>query len=92
MTDDNTVLPTSGNLVIIGNGMVGHHLVKTLVEQGDASPWTIHVFAGENRPAYDRVHLSALRDTDFEQRSIAVDDHCFGCTAGQGSSCGGALS
>ncbi|WP_123632073.1 arsenosugar biosynthesis radical SAM (seleno)protein ArsS [Salinisphaera orenii] len=39
-----------------------------------------------------RVHLSALRDTDFEQRSIAVDDHCFGCTAGQGSSCGGALS
>ena len=62
MTDDNTVLPTSGNLVIIGNGMVGHHLVKTLVEQGDASPWTIHVFAGENRPAYDRVHLSALFD------------------------------
>ncbi|MED5602316.1 MAG: nitrite reductase large subunit NirB [Pseudomonadota bacterium] len=62
MTDDNTVFPTSGNLVIIGNGMVGHHLVKTLVEQGDASPWTIHVFAGENRPAYDRVHLSALFD------------------------------
>ncbi len=23
---------------------------------------------------------------------IAVDDHCFGCTAGHGSSCGGALS
>ena len=62
MTDDNTVLPTSGNLVIIGNGMVGHHLVKTLVERGDASPWTLHVFAGENRPAYDRVHLSALFD------------------------------
>ena len=62
MTDDNTVLPTSGNLVIIGNGMVGYHLVKTLVERGDASPWTLHVFAGENRPAYDRVHLSALFD------------------------------
>lgn len=25
-------------------------------------------------------------------RSISVDDHCFGCTAGQGSSCGGALT
>lgn len=62
MTDDKPVLPTSGNLVIIGNGMVGHHLVKTLIEQDGASPWTIHVFAGENRPAYDRVHLSALFD------------------------------
>ena len=62
MTDDKPVLPTSGNLVIIGNGMVGHHLVKTLIEQDGASPWTIHVFAGENRPAYDRVRLSALFD------------------------------
>lgn len=62
MTDDKPVLPTSGNLVIIGNGMVGHHLVKTLVEQDGGSAWTIHVFAGENRPAYDRVHLSALFD------------------------------
>ncbi len=27
----------------------------------------------------------------FEQYSIRVADHCFGCTAGAGSSCGGAL-
>ena len=26
-----------------------------------------------------------------EHRPIALGDHCFGCTAGQGSSCGGAL-
>jgi hypothetical protein len=24
--------------------------------------------------------------------AIAIADHCYGCTAGQGSSCGGALS
>jgi hypothetical protein len=24
-------------------------------------------------------------------REIVVADHCYGCTAGQGSSCGGAL-
>lgn len=38
------------------------------------------------------VHLRQLRDIDFAQHPIAVGDHCFGCTAGQGSSCGGALN
>jgi len=37
------------------------------------------------------VHLRDLMDVDFERRAIAVGDHCYGCTAGQGSSCGGAL-
>jgi radical SAM/Cys-rich protein len=37
------------------------------------------------------VHLSELIDTDIEGDVIAVRDHCYGCTAGQGSSCGGAL-
>ena len=38
------------------------------------------------------VHLSELLDSDFENRPIHVADHCYGCTAGQGSSCGGALA
>ncbi|MDX1432741.1 MAG: arsenosugar biosynthesis radical SAM protein ArsS [Gammaproteobacteria bacterium] len=38
-----------------------------------------------------RTHLSELLDTDLEGRPIAVRDHCYGCTAGQGSSCAGAL-
>jgi radical SAM/Cys-rich protein len=35
-----------------------------------------------------------IRDLDpgLEGRPIRVADHCYGCTAGQGSSCGGALS
>lgn len=37
------------------------------------------------------VHLGALMETDFRGRAIATGDHCYGCTAGQGSSCGGAL-
>jgi len=43
-------------VVIIGNGMVGHHYVEQLA----ASPVTakITVIGGEARPAYDRVHLS----------------------------------
>ncbi|MFY9623552.1 MAG: arsenosugar biosynthesis radical SAM (seleno)protein ArsS [Rhodoplanes sp.] len=39
----------------------------------------------------DRTHLSALLDDGFASQSIRVAGHCFGCTAGQGSSCGGAL-
>ena len=29
---------------------------------------------------------------EFDGNRIAVDDHCLGCTAGAGSSCGGALA
>ena len=36
-------------------------------------------------------HLSDLIGRDLEGDAIHVKDHCFGCTAGQGSSCGGAL-
>lgn len=38
-----------------------------------------------------RVHLSELMDVDVEGGIIAVRAHCYACTAGQGSSCGGAL-
>jgi radical SAM/Cys-rich protein len=38
-----------------------------------------------------RTHINDLRQSDFKGRDIAIMDHCYGCTAGQGSSCGGAL-
>jgi len=42
----------------------------------------------EERP---RTHVSQLLGTDLTGNSITVKDHCYGCTAGQGSSCSGAL-
>jgi radical SAM/Cys-rich protein len=33
------------------------------------------------------VHLSQLLAEDWDGRAIRVADHCYGCTAGQGSSC-----
>jgi radical SAM/Cys-rich protein len=39
-----------------------------------------------------QVHLSDLLDADVAGNPIRVAGHCFGCTAGQGSSCGGALT
>jgi radical SAM/Cys-rich protein len=41
--------------------------------------------------ARERVHLSDLLDADIEDAPVRVAGHCYGCTAGQGSSCGGAL-
>lgn len=38
-----------------------------------------------------RTHLRELLKHDFDGTLIRVADHCYGCTAGQGSSCSGAL-
>lgn len=38
-----------------------------------------------------RTHLKDVLQRDFSGHSIRVAEHCYGCTAGQGSSCGGAL-
>jgi radical SAM/Cys-rich protein len=35
--------------------------------------------------------IKDLLDQDLNLRPIRVADHCYGCTAGQGSSCGGAV-
>jgi radical SAM/Cys-rich protein len=42
---------------------------------------------GKSRPK-----LADLIGRDLEGNPIMIADHCYGCTAGQGSSCGGALS
>ena len=40
----------------------------------------------------ERVHISALAPAQLDGNPVSVRDHCYGCTAGQGSSCGGALA
>ncbi|MDX8414344.1 MAG: arsenosugar biosynthesis radical SAM protein ArsS [Mariprofundales bacterium] len=37
------------------------------------------------------IHLSQIKIERLLDQPIRVMDHCYGCTAGQGSSCGGAL-
>ncbi|MFA5370697.1 MAG: arsenosugar biosynthesis radical SAM (seleno)protein ArsS [Sideroxydans sp.] len=43
-------------------------------------------------PGSGRPHLRDLLREDVQGHPIRVADHCYGCTAGQGSSCGGAIS
>jgi radical SAM/Cys-rich protein len=38
------------------------------------------------------THLADLIGRDLAGHPVVVKQHCFGCTAGQGSSCGGALA
>jgi radical SAM/Cys-rich protein len=39
-----------------------------------------------------RLHLTDMLESSLQGRPVAVADHCWGCTAGAGSSCGGALA
>lgn len=46
-------------VVVVGNGMVGHHFVEQIMND---ARYDITVIGAEPRPAYDRVHLSAVFD------------------------------
>ncbi len=61
-------------IVVVGNGMVGHHYVETLAATDlDVE---ITVLGGETRPAYDRVHLSEVFDGKKpEELSMTTREH-----------------
>ena len=40
----------------------------------------------------ERLFLWDIDPDKIENREIMTGDHCFGCTAGAGSSCGGAIA
>ncbi|MGH3491031.1 MAG: nitrite reductase large subunit NirB [Actinopolymorphaceae bacterium] len=46
-------------LVVVGNGMVGQRFVEALRARDEEGTWQVTVLAEEDRPAYDRVGLSA---------------------------------
>jgi radical SAM/Cys-rich protein len=46
----------------------------------------------DNPGTGDPLHIRDLPDHDMSKIPIRTADHCYGCTAGQGSSCGGALA
>lgn len=40
----------------------------------------------------ERLHISNVTDQDLIQRRIRLSNHCYGCTAGAGSSCNGSVT
>jgi nitrite reductase (NADH) large subunit len=62
-------------LIVIGNGMVGHHCVEQLVERGALQQFDVQVFGEERQRAYDRVHLSEyFSGSDAEQLALGSAD------------------
>ncbi len=45
----------------------------------------------ENPGKRQPLHIRDVLDMDMQAMPVRIADHCYGCTAGQGSSCGGAL-
>ncbi|WP_355661775.1 nitrite reductase large subunit NirB [Halomonas salifodinae] len=72
-------MSTQQPLIIIGNGMVGHHLVEQLVERGAHRRYAITVFGEERHLAYDRVHLSEyFGGRDAESLALSTADYYAG--------------
>jgi nitrite reductase (NADH) large subunit len=58
-------------LVVVGNGMVGHRFCRELSQRAPDG-FRVTVFAAEERPAYDRIHLtSVLKGGRIEDLSLA---------------------
>ena len=61
-------------VVVIGNGMVGHHYVDQLAKI--STDTQITVIGGETRPAYDRVHLSEyFSGRTAEDLALTTEDY-----------------
>ena len=46
----------------------------------------------ENPETRDPLHIRDVLEDNLLDIPVRIADHCYGCTAGQGSSCGGALA
>ena len=63
------------NLIVIGNGMVGHHFLEQFAATASAARYHITVFGEEPLLAYDRVHLSDyFRDATHDDLAMSTPD------------------
>lgn len=60
-------------LVVIGHGMVGHHLVERLRVRDTDDTWAVVLLAEESRPAYGRINLSSYMDGKSAEDLSLVD-------------------
>ena len=66
---------------------------SAIVETGDSIDTSSNIFAnGVLQGKAAKKHISDINLNHLLNSDILVADHCYGCTAGSGSSCGGALT
>ncbi len=51
---------TRKDVVVVGNGMVGHRFIELLLESDRRDDWAVTTFCEEPRLAYDRVNLTSF--------------------------------
>jgi radical SAM/Cys-rich protein len=87
-------------LALLRHAHVDANLADVMCRNLISVDWRGHVYDCDfnqmldlplSRGERERVHLRDLMDDDLAGNPIRVAGHCYGCTAGQGSSCGGAL-
>ena len=88
-------------MAVLKNAYQAHNLDTVMCRSLVSIDWRGYVYdcdfnqmlglplAWKNQP---RTHVTDLIGADLTGNAIVVKDHCYGCTAGQGSSCGGALA
>ncbi len=64
-------------IVVVGNGPVAHHFIECILKFDTEQHFQITVFGEENRPAYDRVRLTAWFETRNEQALLMADDDFY---------------
>lgn len=88
-------------MALLKNAYRADNLANVMCRDLVSVDWRGHVYDCDFNQMLDmplgaaadgHVHLRDLLNTDLAGKPISVADHCYGCTAGQGSSCGGALS
>ena len=90
----------NGYMDMLRSGFAEQNLSKVMCRALLSVSWDGHVFDCDFNQMLDlpvgggnqAIHLSELIDLPLSNSPIAVDTHCFGCTAGSGSSCSGALT
>ncbi|HEX5568970.1 MAG TPA: FAD-dependent oxidoreductase, partial [Streptomyces sp.] len=68
----------SRTLVVVGHGMVAHHLMERLRADDTGRRWRIVVLGEEPQPAYDRVSLSSYLDGKSAQDLRLADRDLLG--------------
>lgn len=91
-------LQTSGNLEsyweLLVNSFNPHTIGGLMCRNTISIGWDGAIYDCDFNQMLD-LKVGHLRDFDYEQftsRTIVTGNHCFGCTAGKGSSCSGAIA
>jgi hypothetical protein len=72
-------------------GLMCRHQI-TIDPQGRLFDCDFNQAVGLRTPGAENGRIWDYSADELAERVIATADHCYGCTAGHGSSCGGALA